>query len=643
MKLTRTVLIAALLASAAAPALAQSSIGPQPIGGAPAAPAPQDVAYPGVIRLHVDTTDIDRRIFRVKQTIPVAQAGRMVLHYPQWLPGNHAPRGPIEKVGGLTIRAGGNVIPWKRDPLDVYSFLIDVPQGASELDVEFQFLTPTATNQGRVVVTPEMLNLQWNAVLLYPAGHFTRRIMVEPTVKLPAGWNYALALDTASRDGQTVRFKPVTLETLVDSPMFAGRYFKQVDLDPGAKQPVRLNIVADDPEELEAKADQIDKHKALIKQADKLFGARPFDRYDFLLAISSRLGGIGLEHHRSSENQVEPGYFLDWDKAAGDRNLLPHEYTHSWDGKFRRPADLWTPTYNVPMRGSLLWVYEGQDQYWGYVLGARSGMMSKDETLEALASTAAAYEHRVGRQWRQVEDTTQDPVINARRPQPWLSWQRSEDYYSEGQLVWLDADTLIRERSGGKRSLDDFARAFFGGQNVDFTPKTYTLEDVVAGLNAVEPYDWATFLTSRIREVAPKPPLDGVTRGGYRLVYTDKPTTFWKAIETEQKHTNLMYSLGVIVNREGEITQVQWDSSAFNAGLTVSQKILAVNGFAYDADGLKKAITQAKAGKPIELVMKSGDHVRTVQVDYRGGLRYPRLERVEGTPDLLSAILAPRK
>jgi predicted metalloprotease with PDZ domain len=642
MNRTRTALIAALLASAA-PALAQPSPGPQPVTAQPAAPEPRDVAYPGVIRLHVDTTDLDRRIFRVTQTIPVAKAGPMVLQYPQWLPGNHAPRGPIEKVGGLTIRAGGKVIAWQRDPMDVYSFLIDVPQGVAELEVQFQFLTPTATNQGRVVVTPEMLNLQWNAVVLYPAGHYTRRIMVEPTVKLPAGWDYALALDTASRDGQTVRFKPVTLETLVDSPMFAGRYFKQVDLDPGAKQPVRLNIVADDPEELDAKPEHIDKHKALVRQADKLFGARPFDRYDFLLAVSSRLGGIGLEHHRSSENQVEPGYFLDWDKAVGDRNLLPHEYTHSWDGKFRRPADLWTPTYNVRMRGSLLWVYEGQDQYWGYVLGARSGMMSKEETLEALASTAAAYEYRVGRQWRQMEDTTWDPVINSRRPQPWVSWQRSEDYYSEGQLIWLDADTLIRERSGGKRSLDDFAKAFFGGQNGDFTPKTYTFEDVVAGLNAVEPYDWTSFLTTRVRDVAPKPPLDGVTRGGYRLAYTDKPTGFWKAIETEQKHTNLMYSLGVIVSREGDLTQVQWDSPAFNAGLAVAQKILAVNGFAYDADGLKKAVTQAKTGKPIELVMKSGDHVRTVSIEYRGGLRYPRLERVDGTPDLLSAILAPRK
>jgi predicted metalloprotease with PDZ domain len=633
-----------LAASAASPALAETgSAGPQPTPMPPEIAAPRDVAYPGIIRLEVDASDTQRRIIHVKQTIPVARPGRTTLLYPQWLPGNHAPRGPIEKVAGLVIRADGKVIPWTRDPIQVYAFHVDVPTGAQELQVEFQYLSPTAPNQGRVVVTPEMLNLQWNAVALYPAGHFTRRIMVEPSVKLPTGWTYALALEAAGQQGDVVRFKPVDFETLVDSPMFAGRYGKVVDLDPGGKIPVRLNMFADTPDELEAKPDQIEKHRNLVRQADRLFGSRPYDRYDFLLAISARLGSIGLEHHRSSENQVEPGYFTDWDAAVGDRNLLPHEYTHSWDGKSRRPADLWTPNFNVPMRGQLLWVYEGQDQYWGYVLGARSGITTKEEALEALAATAATYETRIGRRWRTVEDTTQDPVINARRPQPWLSWQRSEDYYSEGQLVWLDADTLIRERSGGKRSLDDFARRFFGGRDGDYSPRPYTFDTVVETLNAVEPYDWRGFLTERIRQVAVKPPLDGLARGGWKLVYTDKPTGYFKAIEASSKTTNLTYSLGITLNREGDVTGVLWDSPAFNAGLTVSTRIAAVNGIAYDADRLKKAVTEARSGKPIELLVKNGDHYRTVAIAYTGGLRYPRLERIEGTADLISRIYEPRK
>jgi predicted metalloprotease with PDZ domain len=633
-------LAAAAVLAVATPlaASAQASQGPQPAPMPPAVPAPRDVAYPGVIKLEVDLTDTARRIWRVKETIPVAQGGPLTLLYPQWLPGKHAPRGAIDKLAGLVIKADGKVIPWVRDTVDVYAFHLTVPQGVREITAEFQFLTPTAVNQGRVMVTPEMLNLQWEAVALYPAGHFSRQVMVEPRIKLPSGWGYGVALDTVTREADSVRFKPVDFETLVDSPMFAGRYFRQIDLDPGAKYPVRLNVVGDTADELNIDARTLERHKNLVRQADKLFGARHFDRYDFLLAISDRLGGIGLEHHRSSENQVEPGYFTDFDKAVTDRNLLPHEYTHSWDGKHRRPAELWTPSFNVPMRGQLLWVYEGQDQYWGYVLGGRSGMFSKDESLEALAATAATYETRIGRRWRQMEDTGQDPVMSARRPQPWVSWQRSEDYYSEGQLIWLDADTLIRERSGGKRSLDDFARAFFGGKDGDYSVRPYTFDDVVAALNAVEPYDWAEFLEVRVKDVAVKPPLDGITRGGWKLIYSENPTSYFKAAETANKQNNLTYSLGVALNREGEVVTVLWDSPAFNAGLTVSAKILAVDGIAYDADRLKRAITAARDGRAISLLVKNGDHFQTLAITYKGGLRYPRLERIAGAPDLLSEI-----
>ncbi|WP_367118764.1 M61 family metallopeptidase [Phenylobacterium sp.] len=635
-------LAAALLLAAASPVFAQPSAGPQPVALPPAVPAPRDVAYPGVIRLEVDLTDTARRIWRVKETIPVAQSGPLTLLYPQWLPGKHAPRGAIDKLAGLVIKGDGKTIPWVRDTVDVYAFHLDVPAGVREITAEFQFLTPTAPNQGRVMVTPEMLNLQWEAVALYPAGHFSRRVMVEPRIRLPGGWGYGVALDTAAREGDVVRFKPVDFETLVDSPIFAGRHFRQIDLDPGARIPVRLNVVGDTAGELVVADKVVETHRNLVRQADKLFGSRPFDRYEFLLAISDRLGGIGLEHHRSSENQVEPGYFTDFDKAVTDRNLLAHEYTHAWDGKYRRPAELWTPNYNVPMRGQLLWVYEGQDQYWGYVLGGRSGMFSKEESLEALAATAATYETRIGRRWRHMEDTGQDPVMSARRPQPWVSWQRSEEYYSEGQLIWLDADTLIRERSGGKRSLDDFARAFFGGKDGDWTVRPYTFEDVVAALNAVEPYDWATFLKVRIRDVAVKPPLDGITRGGWKLVYDETPTSYFKAAETAGKNTNLTYSLGVVLGREGEVTSVLWDSPAFDAGLTVSTRILAVDGIAYDADRLKAAITAAKDGRPISLLVRNGDHFQTIPITYRGGLRYPRLERLPGKPDLLSEIYRPR-
>jgi len=439
------------------------------------------------------------------------------------------------------------------------------------------------------------------------------------------------------------RFKPVDLETLIDSPMFAGLYFKQYDLDPGAKYPVRMNVVADTADELEPDAKTLEKHRALIHQADKLFGVRNFDRYDFLIAISDRLGDIGIEHHRSSENGVATGYFKEFDKAVGDRGLLPHEYVHSWNGKYRRPADLWTPNFGTPMGGSLLWVYEGLTSYWGDVLGGRSGMSSKQESLESLAFTAAQYAAQSGRSWRRLEDTTFDPLIARRQPQPWRSYQRAEDYYQEGLLIWLDADTLIREKSGGRKSLDDVARLFFAGTDGQWTVDTYVFEDVVAGLNAVQPYDWAGFLTARVRDIAPKAPLDGLTRGGWKLAYSDSLTDYGKAVEGLSRSTGLTYSLGLSINRDADVTNVLWDGPAFKAGITVSTKILAVNGIAYSADRIKGAITAATSGKPIELLIRNGDHFRTVTMNYTGGLRYPRLERIEGTPDLLGRIFEARK
>jgi len=627
----------------ALPAAAQDSPGPRPLPMPAAIPAARDAPYPGVLKLTVDATDLDRRIMRVRQTIPVAAAGPMVLRYPEWIPGAHAPRGQIEKLAGLKITAGGAPVTWTRDPLDVFAFHIDAPAGAKALDIEFEFLSATAPDQGRVVVTQEMLNLQWLSVALYPAGYYTRQIPIEASVILPTGWKFGTALEVASTSGDKTTFKTVPFETLMDSPMFAGRYYRQIDLDPGGRSPVRLNVVADRADLLEATPEQIEKHRSLIVQADRLYGSRHYDHYDFLLALTDRMGGIGLEHHRSSENGRDPEYFTGWGRMVSQRDLLPHEYTHSWNGKFRRGADLWTPDYATPMRDSLMWVYEGQTQYWGYMLSARSGLWTKAEALDALAGVAATYQYRVGRQWRDVVDTTNDPIISARKPKGWLSWQRSEDYYSEGLLIWLDADTLIRERTGGKNSLDDFAKAFFGVDDGSYTPKIYIFEDVVAALNTVTPYDWASFLTARLSS-ADKAPLDGFERGGYRLVFTDTQNAFQKSADTQNKRTDLTYSIGLGLNATGTVTSVQWDGPAFKAGLVVSAQIIAVNGEAYAADRLKDAITAARDGKaPIELIVKTNEKYRVVKIDWTGGLRYPRLERIAGTPDRLGDILSPRK
>jgi predicted metalloprotease with PDZ domain len=498
---------------------------------------------------------------------------------------------------------------------------------------------------GRIVMTPVMLNLQWLSTAFYPAGHHVSRIMIEPSVKLPDGWKFGCALESATTAGNVTTFKPTTFETLMDSPMFAGRHYKQLDLDPNGKVPVRLNLVADRPEFLEVKPEHLEVHRKLVQQAYKLFGSHHYDHYDFLVALSDQLGSIGLEHHRSSENRVTPKYFTEWEKSFVGRDLLSHEFTHSWNGKFRRGVDLWTPNYQGPMRNTLLWVYEGQTQYWGYVLAARAGLMTRQQVLEAIAATAAAYDRRKGREWRNVLDTTHDPIIANRRPLSWVSYQRSEDYYSEGQLIWLDADTLMREKTGDKKSLDDFAKAFFGIEDGSYVPSTYVFDDVVKTLNSIVPHDWASFLKARVEELSEHAPLDGLARGGYRLAYTNAPGEYFKAYETRLKVTHFAYSVGFTVGAGGVLSEVSWGGPAFKVGLTQGVTLVAVNSESYDADKLKDAIKEAtKSGTgPIELLIKDGERYRTVKLDYHDGLRYPKLERIPGTPARLDEILEAQK
>jgi predicted metalloprotease with PDZ domain len=598
-------------------------------------PAARDIPWPSTLQLSVDATDVTHGIFQVVETIPVSAAGPLTLLYPKWLPGEHSANGPILELGGLRISRAGQPIPWLRDPVDVYAFHLTVPAGTAPLRVEFQFLSPTDPSQGAIVATPAMLDLEWNSVVLYPAGYYVRQIPIEAAVTLPPGWKLASALPRSGQTGDTIHFQKAALDTLVDSPAFAGANVRVETLAPG----VQLDLVADRPEQLAATPEELQLHRNLVAQAVKLYGAQHYDHYDLLLALSDRQTGVGLEHHRSSENGVTGKYFTDWKGLLGFHDLLAHEYTHSWNGKFRRPADLWTPDYRQPMQDSLLWVYEGQTQFWGYVLAARAGLLSREEALGALAFIASTYDARVGRTWRPLIDTTNDPIVARRKPQPWTSWQRSEDYYNEGLLLWLDADSLIRQLSSGARSLDDFARAFFGVNDRDWGELTYTRADVVRALNAVQPYDWARFLRERLDETNQHPPLDGFARGGYRLVYTDTPSAYLKSYEAQRKLIELSHSVGLVISTDSTIAGVVWDSPAFNAGLTVGTKIVAVNDRAFDADDLKATI---KAKAPLSLLVRTGDIFRTAVIAYDGGLRYPNLQKAGPGASSLEALLTAR-
>jgi len=634
----RLALLAAT-ALVAIPAAAQVGTAiPQPLPYEAALPTPRDIPYPGTLRIEIDASDTSRGIYRVTETIPVAGPGPLTLLYPQWLPGNHAPRGPINSIAGIRITAGGRPVEWRRDPADVYAFHVDVPAGVRELRVEFQHLSPTDSGQGRVTMTPNMLNLQWEKMSLYPAGYFTRGIPIQASVTYPAGWSAATSLDVASHAGNRLTYRTVPYETLVDSPVFAGRYYRRERLT----ENINLNLFADEPGDLAATPEQIAIHRRAAEQTVRTFGTVHFDEYEYLVALTDELGGIGLEHLRSSENSHPRNYFTEWNSGSAGRDLLTHEFTHSWNGKYRRPADLWTPTYNVPMRDSLLWVYEGQTQFWGNILAARSGLMPTADVLDELARTAAFYDTLPGRSWRPLIDTTNDPIVQSRRPQPWSSWMRGEDYYSEGMLIWLEVDSKLRALSGGRRSIDDFARAFFGVNPGDQGVATYAFDDVVATLNGIAPFDWGAYLHDRVDRVRPHAPLDWIAAGGYRLFYRDTPSAYFRSRERDRKILDLTFSIGAVIGEGGRISGVAWDSPMFNVGATSGATIVAVDGQQYSNDLFRRAIAAAKGSRePIRLLIKRGDRYREVALDYHDGLRYPALERVGTGPSGLDALLAP--
>jgi predicted metalloprotease with PDZ domain len=639
---------AALYIALTATAHAQNSPGPQPVPLPPPIVAPADTPYPGTISLLVDATNITDRILSVHETIPIK--GRdITLLYPEWLPGTHSPSNPARELAGLIVTANGKRIPWVRDRVDMYAFHVEAPKDATMLDINFQYLAPQDPKRGRI--SAKFADVTWNSVLLYPAGYFSRDIKFETAIRLPEAWQFACSLDVKSQNGNLVQFKETTLNTLVDSPLYAGVNFKRLDLSTGPDNPVYLDVFADKPADLEITPEELQYHKNLVIEAQKLFNSHHYDRYDFLFSVSDIVSGKGLEHHQSSEDGSRANYFTDWGAGVAGRALLPHEYTHSWNGKFRRPADLWTPNFNVPMRNDLLWVYEGLTDYYGNVLTARSGMRAPEQARDVFAQIAAGFEISPGRTWRSLQDTTNEPIISSRFvPGTWQSWQRSYDYYPESDLIWLDADTKIRELSGGKKSLDDFAKLFFGIDNGSYITVTYTFDDIVKALNTVQLYDWAGLLRTRVYEVNPNVPENGFTQGGYRLVYNDNEPEWLKKAESV-RGVSFATSLGFSVKSDisgpdshGGIDQVWWDSLAFKAGITPDMQLQAVNDQKYTPAVLRETILAAeKSQEPIKLLLKRGDEFVTISLDYHGGMRYPHLERVETTPDRLDAILAPAK
>ncbi len=589
----------------------------------------------------VDATDARRGVFHSHLTIP-AKPGAMTLVYPKWMPGEHMPTGPLMQMAGLHVRAGGNEIPWTRDKVDMFAFHVNVPAGASTLEVDFDYLSPSATFGGgygeSANATQNLLLILFNHHVVYTAGTPTDQLTYHASVRLPAGWKFDTALPISAQNGDRVDFAPVSLTTLVDSPIAAGKFTRSIPV--GDEQ--HIFLTADSAAALDMHEAWIEKVRKLVRECDALFGARHYRSYTWLVTLSDIVEMQGLEHHESTDIRGPEHGLTDADWAERVITILSHEFVHSWNGKYRRPAGLATPDYQAPMAGELLWVYEGMTRYLGdFVLSARSLMRTTDEDLEYAAWVSANQDrNRPGRNWRPLADTAVAVQSIGMAPSEEVPYRRALDYYDESMLLWLDADSTIRSLSGGKKSLDDFAKVFFGGVSAAPSVKPYTLDDVVAALNAVAPYDWRAFLDQRVYRVAPHPPLGALEATGWRLVYNDTSNWYQTLRERTTKQTDLSFSLGMWVKGDGTIADTVHGGPAFAAGLMPGMKINAVNGRKYGADVLHEEI---RAKKPLELSVEQGSFAGTFRIDYAEGERYPHLERIEGKADILTDILRPHK
>ena len=604
--------------------------------GAQGAKAPVTIA--------LDASEAPRHVLRARLSIP-AKPGPLTLLYPQWIPGEHGPTGPLTDLVNLRFTANGKTLSWRRDLVDMYALHIEVPAGASVVEASLDYLSPSAAGgfSGGSSVTEKLAVLSWNQVLLYPKGTRSDEIMYAASLKLPEGWGFGTALEEAGRAGGSVSFKPVSLTTLVDSPVLAGLHFKKIPLGTNLGRDHYLDLASDSAEALVMTPEILKHYQNLVAESGALFGARHYGHYDFLYTLSDNVAHFGLEHHESSDDRTGERSFIDPALLKTTSGLLPHEMVHSWNGKYRRPSGLATGDFSSPMKGDLLWVYEGLTQYLGSILTARSGLWTEQDYRDDTAMIAAALSAAPGRTWRPLQDTCDEAQILYGAPNAGASLRRSVDYYPEGQLIWLEVDTVIRELTKNQKSLDDFCKLFHGAPSSAPLVKTYTFDDVVAALNQVTPYGWGPLLRNRLDSLDASSPMGGIVRGGWKLAFTEEPTELWKARETANKNVDVSHSIGILLSAEGAINDVLPGSPAAKAGLIPGMKLLAVNGRKWSTEGLHQALKDSRTTTaPMEVISENGSFVKVFRVDYHGGERYPRLVRAEGTPDRLSEILAPK-
>ena len=597
-------------------------------------------ANASTITLSVDASAAPRKLIHAQLRIP-AVPGTLTLYYPKWIPGEHGPTGPVQDLTGLKFTASGKPLKWRRDLLDGWTFHVEVPAGANEVTADLDYASPATLQAGfgaGSAATEKLYVVNWNTLLLYPAGWTTDELTYNASLKLPSGWKFGSSLPVANHAGNEIHFAPISLTMLVDGPVIMGEYLKVIPLSSDGP-PAELDVAADTPGALAAPPEVWEHWKNLVAQAGILFGARHYRDYHFLLTLSDHVAHFGLEHHESNDSRVDERSLVEEEGRVLAAGLLSHEYVHSWNGKYRRPADLSTPDFEKPMQTDLLWVYEGLTSYLGDVLAARSGERSPEQARDSLALIAADIDHRSGRVWRDLQDTADGVPSMQMASRGWTDYRRPVDYYDEDVLNWLWVDTIIRQQSKGSKSLDDFCKLFFGGQSGPPMLKTYTFDDVMNALNQIAAYDWRGFWTERLTTHGPGGPLGGVNGSGWKLIYDESPSPLTRANEHDGKTIEAQFSVGLFLKDNGGVRDTVEGMIGAKAGIGPGMTIVAVNGHKFSADAWHDAIAAAKPGSaPLELIVENSDYFRTIKLDYHGGEKYPHLVRDESKPDLLSEI-----
>ena len=604
----------------------------------------QPSAQQAVIHVNVDARDAPRRLIHVQLHIPTSP-GPVTLLYPQWIQGEHGPTGPIADVVSLKFRANDQTLPWRRDPVNLYAFHLTVPPGSDALDAAFDFISPADAGgftEGSSM-TSELAVLNWNQYVLYPQGMAADQLRYHATLHLPRDWHYGTALSVARESGDKIDFQPTSLATLVDSPVSTGAHYKTIDLGIFNGSPHYIHMAADSERALAMPPQAVPQYIRLISEAGVLFGSRHYRSYHFLLTLSDHVASFGLEHHESSDDRLGERTLLDNDLLTYYSELLPHEYVHSWNGKYRRPSGLVTKDYNEPLQGDLVWMYEGLTEYLGSVLATRSGMETPELFRERLAYVISHLEYQSGRSWRPLADTAISAQILFAAREDYSALRRGIDFYGEGQLLWLEVDTLLRQLSHGTKSIDDFCREFYGGSQTAPLVSAFTLDDVIAALSHLQPYAWTDFFRERVDTVQTEAPVKGVENAGWQLTYDDVRSKYWNTTEDQDRTTDMLLSMGMSVKTDGLVADVLMGSPVQRAGVAPGVTITSVNGRQFTATVLREEVRgAAKTTEPVELTVRSGEYTSTRMVDYHGGERYPHLARRNGKPDMLNEIVQPR-